>query len=379
MTSELKIAIVKNGDVCAELRSALSGNEPMHSYISEIVTLQSLGQLHVLGYASAPDHYQYKEVYCQTFRKVGTLWSGREYYLGVWRYLAKFEPDVVVVLNPWELLVVPYLWSRLRQRDVVPCLPKPPESESVGLLRRIFVKAVIKPFLRSSGIVLARSNLIKKQMIDWGIDEARISVYLPRYTNEFFECDTMLRKDERHFNLVFLGRLVKLKGVYDLIKIVERVSSRVPNVRLQILGDGAELANMKKQVQATHTTQFVTFVGEIPQKEVYCYLAPADLAVLPSYQEGLGKTALEALLAGVPVLATDGTGFTEFIRHGVNGYLFRAGDIAAFADCICELYHDRDRLARMKVSALETRHYIMSGSMTFSSCVRNYVERNSRA
>jgi len=375
--ANLKIAIFKHGDVCAELRSQLAGNEPPHSYISEIVNLSALGELHIAGHSSKAAKYQHEDVYCDTFHRGEALLSHARFYLDHWKYLRRVDPDVVVVLHPWELLVIPFVWCRIRKRKFLPCIPKLPASTHAGWVRKYFVKLVIRPLLRKSQVILVRSGPIQKQLNSWGIDDRRIIIYLPPYDKEFFACEKLLPTDNSDFNIVFIGRLVKLKGIYDLLKIFEQVLAKVPSAKLFVIGNGPEHVSMRQWAESRSIGASVTFIGEVPQKDIYGYLAPADVAVLPSYQEGLGKTALEALLAGVPVLATDGTGFSQFIRHGDNGFLFAPGHVGEFSNALIELYHDEEALARLKHGALGTREDIMNNLKTFASCVKDFV-RNRR-
>ena len=102
---DLKIFFLKNGDVSQELRSQLSGNEPPHSYISEIMSLQDLGELYVAGYGAVPDHCDYKGVHCRTLARGGGILTQLKFHLQLWRYLGEVDPAVVVVLHPWVPVV----------------------------------------------------------------------------------------------------------------------------------------------------------------------------------------------------------------------------------------------------------------------------------
>ncbi len=369
----MKILILKNGDVSAELDRLSAGNEPSYSYISEIFTLRSFGSLYVLGHSKQPNVSSYQGVKATTIARQRSALSEIKAELQIWKHLSKIQPDVVIVLHAYELLVVPYLWSRITKTPFLPCIAGQPEPENVRLLRRLLIKLVIRPLLRTCPRILARAELIKADLVNWRIPEERISVYLPPYTNEFFECKHLLPIRQDRFNIVFIGRLVMLKGVFDVIEIVKKVIEKEPAIHLFIVGFGPERVAMEQMVHDFGMKGMTTFVGEVPQAEVYGYLAPADVALLPSHSEGLGKTALEALLSGLPVLATQGTGLTEFVRHDYNGYLLPKGDIDGFERALTGLVADSSRLALLKKNARATRDTIMGNSETFGSIVADFV------
>ena len=120
------------------------------------------------------------------------------------------------------------------------------------------------------------------------------------------------------FNLVYVGRLEKVKNVATLIQAFAKIQNN--NSTLTIVGDGRErmaLENLVRDLKIENRATFTGFKAE-PSK----FLCSADLYVLPSYSEGFGIAAVEAMFLKVPVLATHVGGVPEFINHGENGWLF---------------------------------------------------------
>lgn len=133
------------------------------------------------------------------------------------------------------------------------------------------------------------------------------------------------------FDIVYVGRLEKVKNVETLIKAFSQVSD---SAILTIVGDGRErelLENLVKELKLENRVNFQGF-----QSEPSIFLSSADLYVLPSYSEGFGIAAVEAMLLKIPVLATQVGGIPEFIKHNHNGWLFNPNSIE---DLVEKLQH----------------------------------------
>lgn len=125
------------------------------------------------------------------------------------------------------------------------------------------------------------------------------------------------------FDIVYVGRLEKVKNVETLIRAFYQLSDK--SITLIIVGDGRErhkLENLVKELQLENQIIFKGFQSNPSQ-----FLSEADLFVLPSFSEGFGIAAVEAMLLKIPVLATQVGGIPEFIRHNDNGWLFNPNSI----------------------------------------------------
>ena len=120
------------------------------------------------------------------------------------------------------------------------------------------------------------------------------------------------------FNIVYVGRLEKVKNVESLVRAFSHL--RNDDLQLTIIGDGRERQNLETLVKEIKLSDNVIFEGF--QSDPGKYLSTADLYVLPSYSEGFGIAAVEAMFLQVPVVATNVGGVPEFINDGENGWLF---------------------------------------------------------
>src|SRR5262249_10145625 len=110
-----------------------------------------------------------------------------------------------------------------------------------------------------------------------------------------------------------------------------QVRQTVPSARLVLAGDGSQSAKVKANLVRHGLTARAHLPGRISQSELPAYYQNADAYLSCSYCDGSSVSLMEALAAGLPVVATDIPGNREWIEHGVNGWLCPAGDTPAFA------------------------------------------------
>ena len=151
-----------------------------------------------------------------------------------------------------------------------------------------------------------------------------------------------LRQAAAEPTLVYCGRLDRTKGVPLLLRAFARLRYTVPAARLRIVGEGPMRPALEDQVRHLELASAVTFRGMIPPERVEDELAAAWAAVVPSlWAEPLGLVAIEAILRGVPVVASADGGLSETVEHGVSGLLFANGDEEALAGQLEEVASGR--------------------------------------
>ncbi len=117
------------------------------------------------------------------------------------------------------------------------------------------------------------------------------------------------------FKLVFMGRLVALKGLSQTLDALAQARAQVPDrdITLDILGDGSELEALKAQAERLGLSSAVRFRGFLPQTDCAQYLAQADALILASLRECGGAVVLEAMAMGLPVIASDWGGPADYL------------------------------------------------------------------
>jgi glycosyltransferase involved in cell wall biosynthesis len=151
--------------------------------------------------------------------------------------------------------------------------------------------------------------------------------------------------------VVYVGRLVPQKGVYALVEAASRL--RTPAADVVFVGDGPGRPRLERLIRTLGVEERVHITGFIPHEQVPAVLASADLLVLPSVYEELGTVLVEALQAGLPVVATRVGGIPEVVEDGVTGLLVPAQDPAALAEAIDRALRDRAMAGRFRSAAAE--------------------------
>lgn len=140
--------------------------------------------------------------------------------------------------------------------------------------------------------------------------------------------------------LGIVARLDPLKGHHDLLEIYPKLLARHPQLRLLFVGDGWDRERIEKHIEDNHWNKQVILAGLVPPMQVPSLLGAMDIMALPSYQEGQGRTLVEALLCGCAIVGYDVGGIGEVCIEGHTGRLVDVGDKEQLAIAIDDLLSD---------------------------------------
>jgi glycosyltransferase involved in cell wall biosynthesis len=141
----------------------------------------------------------------------------------------------------------------------------------------------------------------------------------------------------------WLGRMAPQKGPRDFLEVLESAFAARPDARAIMVGDGPMFPGIVSAVRAKPWASRFSFGGGVSPVLVPGHLAAMDVFVLTSHWEGLPRTAVQAALAGLPVVAYDVEGASEVVRSGETGFLVPVGDRRALADRVIEVLSMPDR------------------------------------
>lgn len=153
-----------------------------------------------------------------------------------------------------------------------------------------------------------------------------------------FSPDPSIKRDRGH--ILFVGRLVRIKGCDTLLRAFSLLVERNPGVRLSIVGDGPERENLRTLAGELGVHDRVTFHGARTHKELIGFYRSATMLAWPSVRlpsgqvEGLGMVAVEAAACGCPVLAADQPAISWLLK-GLERSLFKSGDEHALFELMC--------------------------------------------
>lgn len=153
---------------------------------------------------------------------------------------------------------------------------------------------------------------------------------------------------EEDGRLLFLGRVEKKKGVFELIEAVASLSPQFPHLRLVLGGEGA-LDEARARAAELGIADRLELPGWIDPAQKSAEMERASIFVLPSYHEGLPMAMLEAMAAQKAVVVSAVGGIPEAVQDGVNGLLVEPENVASLAGALQRLLADRP--LRMRLAA----------------------------
>ena len=193
--------------------------------------------------------------------------------------------------------------------------------------------------------IIAVSNAARDALVNAGVPAERIAiiptgVIMPPLLTQQQRADARrawnLQPDD--FAVGHLGAFTHEKGQDVGTEAARLVAERLPGLRMILAGEGPLRASLPQPAN-------VVMPGHIGDPSIL--LAALDLFIMPSRSEGWGLAALEAMAAGVPVIASNTGGLPEMIDPGETGWLIPPGDPSALAEAICTAASRREGLARM--------------------------------
>jgi len=152
--------------------------------------------------------------------------------------------------------------------------------------------------------------------------------------------------------IFFVGRLVREKGLDNLLEAMVKVLDRYRQVKLVIAGKGPYEQELKERARRLGIYERVYFSGYLDDATRNALFRLADMAVFPSFYEPFGIVALEAMAAGTPVVVNDTGGLGEVVRHGKNGLKAFTNSIDSLTDNILWLLNHPEHGEKMQKQAL---------------------------
>lgn len=233
-------------------------------------------------------------------------------------------------------------------------------SHYLGLSQDLFRKTIerwVGDYMKHCQHVIVPSESIRQMLLDtYGLRD-RVTV-LPTGidTTPFKEADgqRMRRRLGWGDDIVHIsvGRLSAEKNWPVLIKAFAKVAEEYPSARLVLLGDGDERQKLEKLCRELGVQKRVDFAGLVPFEEVPAYLKAADIFCFASTSETQGLVTMEAMAAGLPVVAVDATGTSDVVKDGVDGILTE-NEPAALAAGLRQVLQDEVRRDDLSKAALK--------------------------
>lgn len=241
-------------------------------------------------------------------------------------------------------------------RDSRPDSPFPVKIQSFANHQRVLQLS------RQFDLNFVVTEFMKSQLVLNGFKPEKIRIMPPVPKDSEVEQGVI---SDRENLILYIGQIIRGKGVDLFIKSLAQV--RKP-FRAIVAGDGRERIRCEKLARKLGLEDRVEFVGFVTQEVIRSYCHRATTVVVPSvWPEPIATVGLEVLRYGLPVVAFDSGGISDWLRHGKNGFLVKRFDIRGLARSIDILLADKERARKMGEfgRAFVNQHYNF----------RNYIDK----
>ncbi|MCR4334674.1 MAG: glycosyltransferase family 4 protein [Patescibacteria group bacterium] len=215
--------------------------------------------------------------------------------------------------------------------------------------RILFVNFLYKKVFKNASIIQTISNYLANFARDMGYQGDIEIIPNGADVKKFLKNETWsVERKTENVILITVSRLVEKNAVGDIIDALKYLPE---NVTLIIAGSGPLENKLKLQVSDLTLDERVQFLGYVPHKELPKYLHYSDIFIRPSLSEGMGNSFIEAMVAGIPVIATPVGGIIDFIKDGETGLFCEVKNPKSIAQKVEKLMKDE-----------ESRNYIVKNA-----------------
>jgi glycosyltransferase involved in cell wall biosynthesis len=220
-------------------------------------------------------------------------------------------------------------------------------------LPHVFNRWFIRPFkfLLTYGFVHAvKVQAISRFLASWARErgfQGEIAVIPNGVDFKLFE-NRAPHPIREKITLITTSRLVEKNAIGDVIQALKHLPH---NLHFQILGIGPLEGKLRKQARELGVEERVEFVGFVPSDSIPSYLHRADIFIRPSLSEGMGNSFIEAMAAGLPVVATPVGGITDFLRDEETGFFCQPNDPESIVRVIKRMMAEPGLVERVKNNA----------------------------
>ena len=311
----------------------------------------------VNGYRGSKLEKDYNIIYVESYKDGGKIIKLLKAILGYIHFvkvLAFHRPDLVHIhssFGPSFYRKMPYIYISFWAKIPIINHIHGADFDNFYLNAGEWKKKLIR-------IVYGKCNMLIALSDEW---KEKLSQIVPSCKITIIENYSILHEDAFHCRIdrscnnqiLFLGELGKRKGGYDIPAIIQRVVKVIPNAKFILCGTGsqADEAKMRKLIHENGVDGNVEFPGWVRNEKKNEVLLESDVFLLPSYNEGMPMSILDAMGYGLPIVSTDVGGIPKIVHDGENGFCRKPGDIKGMAECIIDLLtNDKKRKAAAKAS-----------------------------
>ena len=226
--------------------------------------------------------------------------------------------------------------------------------------------------LKRADFFTSDANVSREKAVRYGMDPQKTVIFPWGTDIEHFTPKTFKRSNVQTFTLFCSRTWESIYGVDVLAKAFVKVANTNPDINLILLGGGSQGARIRQILMNGGVMERVHFGGHVAQANLPRWYHMSDLYISPSHVDGSSVTLMEALASGLPCLVSDIPGNREWIEEGVNGWLFRDGDVEDLTEKILNAIKNRKSFEKIGKAARKTAEQKADWKKNFGKLLEVY-------
>lgn len=248
--------------------------------------------------------------------------------------------------------------------------------------RNRWMRWVTRYTLKRSAFFISDANISRDKAIAFGMNPHKTVIFPWGIDLKSFYPNSSAAKsstaNRKSFTLFCNRTWEAIYGVEVLARAFVKVAATHPNVNLVLLGGGSQGTKIRQILMNGGVLDRVHFGGHVAQADLPRWYQMADLYISPSHVDGSSVSLMEALASGLPCLVSDIPGNQEWIEDGVNGWLFRDGDVDDLAERIRNAMKNRRSFKKIGEAARRTAEQKADWKKNFGKLLEAYEKVFSR-
>ena len=234
-------------------------------------------------------------------------------------------------------------------------------------------------FPKINGLHAVSKSIVKKAT-KYGVDADKITIINPAVDEKLLDSKPQRKSIENSdiLKIISVGRCHWIKGYTFALDTMNILKKEGIQFHYTIIAGGRDHENIHFQIHDLGLKNYITFLNELPHYQVIEMLSECNLFILPSIEEGISNSVLEAMAVGVPVISTDCGGMVEVIKHGENGFIVPVRDPKSMADTIQKFQHldetDKMIIINNAKETIISYHLIHDQVVRFKSFYSNIIK-----
>lgn len=202
----------------------------------------------------------------------------------------------------------------------------------------------------SNEVIVLATGFKKKIVENFTVDPDRISVLPTLVDTKEIKTRINHAKPRGCITILFLSRIFKEKGIFEIVKSVEPIIKKNPghSIKFVFAGEGVDRKNLENYASQLNVSKYIEFTGYIRGHEKIEVLLNSNIFIFPSYHdEGCPLAVLEAMGAGLPIVCTNIGALEDIIKDDINGLLVPRGSVEGIVEAVSRLIRDEELRKKM--------------------------------